>query len=696
MSSYRSYLTFDPRPDAVDLALQQIAAWLREKSYGEPDLQVSQLLRVSNSAELVVAHHEAKRVSDFRIRLTETERNGTQWLTSVAMHSPARGTGWLSIRSGHTGGKQAERPKVAKYLIEVLELRDGDYPVSAGAQIVRPDDVEDLLEAVCDLNRNGLLFVAATDKSQADMLPAFAKRAETWARRIHGIAQFVVLDPEASTVFNEGVGPTHAAIPWTVRTYAPGVDPAWEPDARRHRVLGTRRLADETDQAIAGIITRAARKHSAGHKLPDAARTVIKGLNRVEDRLLLDALFSPGSPTAQLLSDASEGLAVAADKSTGTDLAPREAVAETGAVAETLASEAAQLLAHGPATNGASIEVDTETFEADYSREPDDSNITTPRDPRALNGISASTAHAANDGETRSVDSEGDIAAVAAEYLSIIELVKQTLGVDDLTPQALEQVAMSASRASDQAAAREQMAERISSELAERQGRIEALEEEVEAWRETAEEALLEQGSAEEDRRAIQDEVLRLRRFLLEQGRHTEALSPTPTSASTSAPRNFEELLDRLGEFEQHGVVFTGDRRRTIGLDDNDTVGNLVGAAWEYLLVLADYVRSKMLGHFDGNMKSYLLHTPAGYRPLPKSRFGEKESRSTLNQWGADRVFPVPPEVAPTGEILMEAHFKLPRCGMVTPRIHYYDNAHADGRVYVGYIGPHLRTKATN
>jgi hypothetical protein len=33
---------------------------------------------------------------------------------------------------------------------------------------------------------------------------------------------------------------------------------------------------------------------------------------------------------------------------------------------------------------------------------------------------------------------------------------------------------------------------------------------------------------------------------------------------------------------------------------------------------------------------------------------------------------------------------------MVTPRIHFHDDTHASGKIYVGYIGPHLRTKGTN
>lgn len=38
----------------------------------------------------------------------------------------------------------------------------------------------------------------------------------------------------------------------------------------------------------------------------------------------------------------------------------------------------------------------------------------------------------------------------------------------------------------------------------------------------------------------------------------------------------------------------------------------------------------------------------------------------------------------------MGAHFKIAKYGTVSPRLHLHDAVAEDGRVYVGYIGPHL------
>lgn len=64
--------------------------------------------------------------------------------------------------------------------------------------------------------------------------------------------------------------------------------------------------------------------------------------------------------------------------------------------------------------------------------------------------------------------------------------------------------------------------------------------------------------------------------------------------------------------------------------------------------------------------------------------------------WGDQREFPVPPEVNPAGRAVMEAHFKLGRVGMASPRMHILDCWGTHKRVYVGYIGLHLRNTQTN
>ena len=44
----------------------------------------------------------------------------------------------------------------------------------------------------------------------------------------------------------------------------------------------------------------------------------------------------------------------------------------------------------------------------------------------------------------------------------------------------------------------------------------------------------------------------------------------------------------------------------------------------------------------------------------------------------------------------MYAHFKIAQYKLVSPRLHYFDDTHRSGKIYVGHLGPHLPTKQTN
>jgi hypothetical protein len=79
-------------------------------------------------------------------------------------------------------------------------------------------------------------------------------------------------------------------------------------------------------------------------------------------------------------------------------------------------------------------------------------------------------------------------------------------------------------------------------------------------------------------------------------------------------------------------------------------------------------------------------------------RYARDESEDVRNnaRLSAARMFTVPEEVEPGGEVFMGAHFRIAKAGMVSPRMHYFDATAIDGKVYVGYIGPHLPTKMTN
>ena len=91
-----------------------------------------------------------------------------------------------------------------------------------------------------------------------------------------------------------------------------------------------------------------------------------------------------------------------------------------------------------------------------------------------------------------------------------------------------------------------------------------------------------------------------------------------------------------------------------------------------------------------------MLRAVPGYS---SSLLALKESASTDSnkKFRKERTFEVPREADPTGEIYMPAHMKLPGNYPIKPRIHFtLDTLSTVGKIYIGYVGPHLTTLGTN
>ncbi|WP_047688626.1 hypothetical protein [Kocuria sp. ZOR0020] len=194
----------------------------------------------------------------------------------------------------------------------------------------------------------------------------------------------------------------------------------------------------------------------------------------------------------------------------------------------------------------------------------------------------------------------------------------------------------------------------------------------------------------------LREQVLFLQSQLAKYENAAEVYDEFTIPPEQDVPDNMEDLVDRLGELEEHGVFFTGSTRTTEDLAAQDHAGAVVRTTWEALQACVDYLRCKSQGDFQGSLHDYLKTSPSGYRSFPVGKHAALESESTRNQFRGERIFPVPTAVRDDGKTFMEAHFKLAKIGMVSPRMHYFDDSNASGCIYVGYIGPHLQTVGTN
>lgn len=199
---------------------------------------------------------------------------------------------------------------------------------------------------------------------------------------------------------------------------------------------------------------------------------------------------------------------------------------------------------------------------------------------------------------------------------------------------------------------------------------------------------------AEEARQQLADEIRFLRRELVQLTPAT-AWDAVPDAPTTKYPLDFSEYFAMLEAQTNPLMTFTGNQDKALELDTLDDLMQFARNSWEFTLVLSDYLSAKS-GGFSGGVDDYIRHTPPGFRTVGPKKHARGETAATMQQFGHQRCFPVPNHIDPGGSLHMEAHFRLGRAGMASPRLYYYDASQTDGHVYVGYIGVHLDNTQTN
>ncbi|MDA8371774.1 MAG: hypothetical protein M0026_18170 [Nocardiopsaceae bacterium] len=209
--------------------------------------------------------------------------------------------------------------------------------------------------------------------------------------------------------------------------------------------------------------------------------------------------------------------------------------------------------------------------------------------------------------------------------------------------------------------------------------------------------------SARQGLHATRHELSWLRERLQEEGLYRLALAPAPPDPRLRPPHKVEDLLDRITEDWRFPHLF-------FTIEDRDTVRELTGSrkeslwvarAWEALLALNDYARYQ-LEHPDSSLSfhAYLREPPDGYHAIPVRRLAAQESDHVRNRdkLSEKRVFTVPEEVHPSGEVPMFAHIKLDTEYGICPRLYFYPHLgpQTTNRIYIGYLGRHLPIQHSN
>lgn len=284
-----------------------------------------------------------------------------------------------------------------------------------------------------------------------------------------------------------------------------------------------------------------------------------------------------------------------------------------------------------------------------------------------------------------------EVTEVTADALGEeLALARRILGLGQLTEEALTEII----ERGRQLAAAQEAARSLRDRVEVLQGRGEELEDSNASLRQALEDSQMEAEMARMDVDVREARIRWLTARLKDHQDFAAEHSETPADFLGSRPASFDDLLRRIEQFEE--VEFTGDVAEVERLNQIDTNDAALRTAWEAVVALRDYVRSRADGACNHGLDHYLAHTPHGYQTFPVGKFAETETSITMKGYGKERIFPVPTSVAPQGKVAMKAHFKLARIGMASPRMHVYDGHPQAQKVFIGYIGAHLTNTQTN
>ncbi|MFJ7279582.1 hypothetical protein [Kitasatospora sp. NPDC098663] len=206
-----------------------------------------------------------------RRRLRTPTPHGTQQLT-LTVATAADGPTWVRLEAEtHSTGNGVRTPcrvpvpELARTLLPLLDATDGPAAVHPAPRVITAGEVDGLIDELCDPERRLPVVVASVpvnlplDRWVEDVVRPLC-------HQLPGLATAYVLDPGARTGFNVALE-YHSVYGGAVRTYLPEVDPASRGDGARHPVLARGRIEQDLRRA-AGLLAREPRRLAADLPLP--------------------------------------------------------------------------------------------------------------------------------------------------------------------------------------------------------------------------------------------------------------------------------------------------------------------------------------------------------------------------------------------------------------------------------------------
>ncbi|MDH6128615.1 hypothetical protein [Kitasatospora sp. GP82] len=200
-------------------------------------------------------------------QLTLTIATTTPSTLSASAAATAGPQTWVRLEAEHLASGSGVRtvgrvpvPELARTLLPLLDAMDGPAAVGPVARLVTPDEVDALIDELCDPDRR-LPTIVASVPSGVPLGEWFAGTVEPLMRQLTGLAVLYVLDHAALPLFNVALE-YHKVYGGAVRTYLPEIDPASRLDGTRHPVLARQRIEEDIRRAAA-LLSREPRRVAA-------------------------------------------------------------------------------------------------------------------------------------------------------------------------------------------------------------------------------------------------------------------------------------------------------------------------------------------------------------------------------------------------------------------------------------------------
>lgn len=203
---------------------------------------------------------------------------------------------------------------------------------------------------------------------------------------------------------------------------------------------------------------------------------------------------------------------------------------------------------------------------------------------------------------------------------------------------------------------------------------------------------------AERDQRVwdLENLVRSLRQRSAASGRAADAYSPP--EEQVPPPATFAELFDWF-DSELPLLEFSGDRGKTLALDRSPEADTWVRSSWQVLRAMQAYAYGKASNNFTGDFKMWCENPPVDSYAIPSGKVVRDESETVRSKpkWRREREFPVPSEINASGQMFMGAHVRIGASGSgrISPRLYFLDGTAQSGKIYIGYLGPHLSNTRT-